>query len=58
MPNFIKIGQDFNFGNFFGGTLPKKSKFFYQKSSDQNFDIIFGLRTFENLCIPNFSRIG
>ena len=33
-------------------------KFFGQKSSDQIFDIIFGFRTFENLCIPNFSKIG
>ena len=57
VPNFIKIGQLLVFGHFFGGPSPTNQSFFGQKSSKQYFDSLFVLSTFENHCIPNFSKI-
>ena len=41
----------------FGGPTPKKHKFSGKKSSDLNFDIIFGITTFERHYIPSYSKI-
>ena len=41
----------------FGGSAPKKSSFFDQKSSYQNFDAIFGFSTFERHYKPIYSKI-
>ena len=57
VPNFIKTGQLLVFGHFWGDPPPKNLSFLDQKSSNQNFDSIFVLNTFENHCIPNFSKI-
>ena len=46
------------FGHFLGAPPPKNISFLVKKCSDQNFDPIFVFSTFENLCIPNFSKIG
>ena len=56
-PNFIKIGQSFDFGNFEGYTL-KKPKFLGKKRSDHNLDAIFEISSLENPYIPNFIGIG
>ena len=42
IPNFVKIGQTFDFGHFLGDPPPKKPKFFlFKNNSDLNFDVIF-----------------
>ena len=53
--NFIKIGQTFDFGHFLGTHPQKNISFLAKKSSDLNFDVIVGFRTFEYHCILNFS---
>ena len=47
VPNFIKIGQTFDFSHFLGDPPPKNLSFLAKKSSEQNFDVIFGFSTFE-----------
>ena len=58
VPNFIKIGQLLVFGHFLGDPPPKNVSFWWKKNSDQNFEPIFVLITFENLCIQHFSKLG
>ena len=53
VPNFIKIGQIFNFGDFLGDPV-----FLAKKSSEKNFDVIFGFSTFERHQKPIYSKIG
>ena len=58
VPNFIKIGQLLVLVIFGGGGPPPKNvSFLDQKCSYPNYDPIFVLSTFENYCIPNFSKI-
>ena len=47
VPNFIKIGQTLVFGYFWGDPPPKNPSFLAKKTSEQNFDVIFGFSTFE-----------
>ena len=53
IPNFNKKSDNFIvFGHFLGLNILDS------KSLDQNFDKNLEFRTFKNLCIPNFSKIG
>ena len=45
------------FGHFLGASPPKNISLLVKKIWCLNFDPIFVLSTFENLCIPNFSKI-
>ena len=57
IPNFIKIGQLLVFGHFLGDPPPKNLSFLVKKSSDLNFDVIFGFSTFEKHYKPIYSNI-
>ena len=50
---FHQNRTNFRFRSFFGDPSPKR-----KKSSDLNFDVIFGFKTSEHTCILNFSKIG
>ena len=54
IPNFIEIGQIFDFGDFLGAG----PSFLAKESSDKNFDVIFGFSAFERHQKPIYSKIG
>ena len=46
-----------DFGLFWGTHPQKNISFLAKKSSDQNFDVIFGFTTFERHYKPSYSKI-